>query len=408
MESRLAQYASSGSLGGHTRPTAGTNVTKHPERLLMAKKRRRVPGARQTPGKRRPRAAPRDDFRARPGELDHTERIALVCKYFCQGHQPGQIQDLLLNNHGIRVAREIPYRYLAYAAKHGWIRFVPPPEHTLADDLKLRYPWIEGAAVVHTAVYDDVALQGAEMLMDLLRIRGRVASKSELHVGFAGGHVMRRVAERFAGLLRQPAEGLPKTLVFHSLVAGFDVEVPSTAPNAFFTYFVNDPAMQVETRFVGLHASPLVKTKDFPALLESPGIEEAVKKKAALDVIVTSVGSLSTSCNHSMLLKYLQKSKPSLELLREQGYRGDMLWRPIGLGGPITTETEIRAMTLMELDDLATFIGDGKAVLLVVGPCRVCNEPRTEILETILGFTEHLITHVVADSRSVAGLMQRR
>ena len=65
-------------------------------------------------------------------------------------------------------------------------------------------------------------------------------------------------------------------------------------------------------------------------------------------------------------------------------------------------------MTLLDLGDLTKFIGDGKAVLLVVGPCRVCNEPRTEILETILGFREHLITHLVADSRSVAGLMQRR
>ena len=218
---------------------------------------------------------------------------------------------------------------------------------------------------------------------------------------------MRRVAERLAGLLRRPTEGLPKTVVFHALVAGFEVTEPTTAPNAFFTYFVNDPALQVETRFVGLHAPPIVETEDLPRMRNLKGIKEAFAKASELDVIVTAVGSASPPCGHSMLLDYMKNSAPSLRKLKEAGYCGDMLWRPLGPDGPIEIETQIRAMTLIELSHLRDFIKQGKAVLLVLGPCRVCYRPRAAILELLLHLKEHLITHLVADSRSVAALMKK-
>lgn len=340
-------------------------------------------------------------------DLDLTERITLICKYFCEGYLPGEIQELMRDKHGISLRRETPYRYLAHAARHGWIQFVPPPENSLRDRLKRRYPWLDDAVVAHTAVFDDVAWQAAEMLVKLLRMRCRVASRNEVHVGFAGGHVMRRVAERLAGLLRRPTEGLPRTVVFHALVAGFEVTEPTTAPNAFFTYFVNDPALQVETRFVGLHAPPTVEAEYLPRLRQQKGIKEAFAKASELDVIVTAVGSASPPCGHSMLLDYMKNSPPSLRKLKEAGYCGDMLWRPLGPDGPIEIETQIRAMTLIELSNLNKFIQQGKAVLLVLGPCRVCNRPRTAILELLLDLKEHLITHLVADSRSVAALLKK-
>ena len=119
---------------------------------------------------------------------------------------------------------------------------------------------------------------------------------------------------------------------------------------------------------------------------------------------VTSVGSFSAKCNHSLLQAYMQKSADSLKTLEAAGYLGDMLWRPLGPDGPIKAKTKIRAMTLIELGDLRGLIEEGTSVLLVVGPCRVCNEHRAQVLKTILRHEDHLVTHLVADSRSVEEL----
>jgi DNA-binding transcriptional regulator LsrR (DeoR family) len=106
-----------------------------------------------------------------------------------------------------------------------------------------------------------------------------------------------------------------------------------------------------------------------------------------------------------MLRKYMAKSDKSLKALQNAGCVGDMLWRPLGERGPIETESEIRAMTLVELSDLPKFIAGGKHVLLVLGPCVVCNRPKTEMLRAVLTMPPRLITHLVVDSRSAAGVL---
>jgi hypothetical protein len=77
-----------------------------------------------------------------------------------------------------------------------------------------------------------------------------------------------------------------------------------------------------------------------------------------------------------------------------------MLWRPLAEKSPITTATEYRALTLVELDFLPTFISQGKHVLLMLAPCAQCDRHKGRVLQTILGQTQHLVTHVVVDSRS--------
>jgi DNA-binding transcriptional regulator LsrR (DeoR family) len=373
----------------------------------MGEKQKRA-GNGQGPSGKRPRSKGRRKRAADEDALDLQERIALACKYFCEGHPPSKIQKLMMKKHKIEISREKPYKYIAHAAKQGWIQYVAPAEHRLREQLLKDHAWLQGVEVVHTSVFDDVAYHAARMLLELLRTRRRSPyGKKEVHIGFAGGHIMRRVAERFAGLLGQSHDGLPESLVFHALVAGFNVDEPTTAPNAFFTYFVNDPAIQVEIKFVGLHAPPIVESAQFPRLKKLEGIKEPLARLSELDIIVTSAGSWTKTCKHAMLHVYMERSRPSLKKLEDAGYLGDMLWRPIGPDGPIEIETEIRAMTLVELSTLPAFIEKGNAVLLALGPCSACYEPRTEILGTILGLKENLITHLVADSRSVAPLVKR-
>ena len=346
---------------------------------------------------------------AEDSDFNYLERLALVCQLFCNGSKPTDIKAKLAGTYKIRLSREAPYRYLAEAASKGLLQYVAPPASVLADKLRGRYDWLEGVAVVHTGVYDDVAYAAAEMLVALLKSRCREPyNKQELHIGWAGGHVMRTVAQRFAGLLRQPTESpLPEMVVSHALVAGFDTDEPTTAPNAFFTYFDNDPSIPVTTKSVGLHAPPIVESEYYPRLMELDPIQEAFSHVSKLDIIVTSVGSWNKDCPHSMLLEYMQRSPDSLATLEDEGYLGDMLWRPLGPKGPIVTETEIRAMTLIELSDLPVFIDQGKAVLLVVGPCRECRRSRTKILQTILRQEKRLVTHLVADSRTVGESLRR-
>ena len=340
-------------------------------------------------------------------DLDRTQKAALVCKYFCEGHPPTEIRELLETNHGITILREDPYRYLAYAASQHWIRFVAPHEHTLREALISRYGWLQGMDVVHTAVVDDVAFHAAEMLIGLVQLHRRPPyNQTAVHVGFAGGHAIRRLAQIFADLMRQPRDDLPATVVFHAMVAGFDVEDPTTDPNAFFTYFVKDPAIQVETRFVALHAPPMVETRQLETLRRMAGLMEAFEKARELDVIVTSASSWSDSCSHSMLRKYMGQKPVSLRKLEQAGCRADMLWRPLGETGPIDTTTAIRAMTLMELSELRGFIEAGKHVLLVLGPCGTCNALKTQALETVLNLKEPLITHLAVDSRTAAALLR--
>jgi DNA-binding transcriptional regulator LsrR (DeoR family) len=357
----------------------------------VAPRPRRRAGARGAPGR---------------GEYDHTELVALVCNYFAMGYLPSRIQALLRKEHGIWVSREAPYRYLAYAAERGWIRFDGPPEHNLRERLKNEHPWLQGAEVAHTAVFEDVAHHAAKMILGLLRKYTQPPyNKKEVHIGFAGGHAMRTVAKHLARLLREPAEGLPETVVFHAMVAGFEPEDPTTAPNAFFTYFENDPALQVKTRLVGLLSPPIVRCDQFADLQELAGIEVSFSLASEVDIIVTSATSWDGDCR-GMLREYMEQSPESIEALERAGVCGDMLWRPLGKDGPIEIETKIRAMTLMELSDLAGFIEQGKSVMLVIGPCRVCHDPRPKLLKTLLQLKEHLITHVAVDSRSVAEFLR--
>ena len=101
----------------------------------------------------------------------------------------------------------------------------------------------------------------------------------------------------------------------------------------------------------------------------------------------------------------MRTSKSSINALKKAGCIGDMLWHPLGPSGPLEVDTNMRAMTLLELTDLPGFIDDGKRVLLVLGPCGVCNKPKTLVLKSVLSAEPHLITDLVADTRAARGVL---
>lgn len=333
--------------------------------------------------------------------LDRTEIISLVCKYFCQGKTVAQIKKIMARKHGIELSREQPYKMLSRAATNGWLSFQAPLDHTLTERLGNEYGNLDGIQVVHSASSEDLAYHAAREVLRLLRkYREGAQQREEVHVGFAGGPTMRKVARHLADLLCRPQAGMPERIYLHALVSGFNPYDPTTDPNAFFTYFVRRPGLPSEIKFVGLHAPALVKTNDFPNLRNMTGIKEAYKAREEIDVFVTAGADWEDE--HSLFKTCMKRSEKSYTQLEAAGCVGDLLWQPIGERHPIVKKTEIRAMTLVELSELPGFIARGKEVMLILGACGGCDRPKGRLLRAILNQGQQLITHLVTDSRTVS------
>jgi DNA-binding transcriptional regulator LsrR (DeoR family) len=336
---------------------------------------------------------------------------AVVCHFFCKGLRTNK--DIATRaNEAIeklglpcrKIGRKEVSSILHRCALQGMIRFCPPDARNVQARMKEAFPELLDVSVHYVLESADLSVPAAQMLVRLIRQR----RKSEVHIGFAGGYTMCNVARALGMLLRQDTGALPETtLVFHSLGGAFDVEQPTTDPNAFFAYLTRDAGLDVkETRFWGLRAPATVRSEHLPELREWRGIKEAVNAVGALDIVVTSA-----SCwhdKHNMLRKYLAEFKEPVAVLDQEGCVGDLLWRPLSEAGPIEADTVVRPMTLLELKDLPAMIGGNKKVqvLLVLGPCGGCRAPKTVVLSAILKMRPLLITHLVVDSRSAAGLFK--
>jgi len=340
-------------------------------------------------------------------KLDDVERESAVCWLFTRGYPVPEIIIEMKKRYGKagEMSREKPYRILQRAAARGRLMYTPPSHLVLAQKVFDAYSWLKRVHVVHTTVSVDVAREAASMLLGMVKERRRSFPKrDEVHIGFAAGMSMRQVAQAFAELLRYPTPNLPKKIVFHAMVTGHDYGNPTTDPNAFFTFFLYPPVLEVEPGFVGLHAPAMVRSRDIPKLKSSLEINDAYKAAKQLDIIATSGSDWDDA--HSSLRVCMERSPDSVKRLRDLGTIGDVFWRPLGKDGPITYATEIRALTLMELTDLPGFIQKGGNVLLMLGPCGMCKRSKGKIVHTILTQKLQLVTHLVLDSRTAVHLLE--
>ena len=328
---------------------------------------------------------------------DHTEVLCRICRLWERGLRTEAIVEAIQDEYGIGMSREEPNLFVADAAARGWIRYRAAGHDSLRHALRDRFAALGDVEVVHTSAYSDVAEQGASTLLGMLA-QLRRERYDEVHIGLAGGHAVRVLAQRLAERLMQPQSYLPKRIIFHAMGAGLNMREPSTGPNSLLTLFETERHTDVERRFVGLHAPALVRTADLLRLRQLEGIRDAYEDRAELDIVVTSASAWDDP--HGLFREYMANSQRSFDALESASCIGDMLWQPLGPDGPIATETEIRAMTLAELTELSDLIAGGKRVLLVLGPCSKCNRPKGELLEAILRMEPCLITDLVVDSRS--------
>ncbi|MEJ2719734.1 MAG: hypothetical protein P8181_01155 [bacterium] len=324
-------------------------------------------------------------------------------KYMLKGHSNKETMALMEKEFGEagRMNREDPMRHFRFIAKKGYLQYNPRPQLSLAQKIRDKFKWLKTVDVVLTTEAADVARAAAKTLLELVQeCHDSNPDNEEVHIGFAAGLSMRALAQSFAEYLAFPGPEdieLPKRIVFHSMVSGHEPGNPTTNPNAFFSFFLFPPDLVVEPRFVGLHAPAIVRTRDIATLRQTPEIEEAYNEASKLDIIVTSGSDWNDE--HSSLRRCMERSPKSLKTLLDRGTVCDMMWRPLAAKAPVEVQTELRALTLVELSDLATFRRT-KRVLLMLGPCAKCKEPKNRVLETILLQEQHLVTNIVIDSRT--------
>jgi DNA-binding transcriptional regulator LsrR (DeoR family) len=268
-----------------------------------------------------------------------------------------------------------------------------------------KYRWLKNAQVVHTAGIRVVAQRGAEVLLNLVsRYVQRSRPRKTVRVGFAGGRSVGLLAREFATLLCREKIDLPDTIVLQSLVAGFDPTDPATDPNTFFSFFMDESSIRVKTEFIALHAPPMVHPHDIESLRHLPEIHDAYEAARQVDIIVTSGAEWKDE--HSLLRRSMARERDVYHELNDLGCVGDILWRPIGTEGPISEETAIRAMTLIELDALPALIKRGTKVILMLGPCGKCRRPKGHLLKTIMDYEQQLVTHLVTDTRTAVDILR--
>jgi hypothetical protein len=331
---------------------------------------------------------------------------AAVVKLFCDGVPVAQIAGQIGRDFKIEMTREAPWRILGEAARDRRFRYSPRSEYHLADRIKEAYPSVHGAEleIVNTAVVEDVARVGAERLLKLVcqhnQMNLRNNAPSEVHVGFAGGRCLRLVADEFARLLTQKAERLPRTIYIHAMIAGFNMMDPTLNPLFFFSSFTNAQLL-VETRFVGMFAPGIVSNEKYDEYRKDREVSEAFEESKKLNIIVTSAGNWDDA--HTGFKSFCDEQ--TRVLLENNGCIGDLMWHPLFPRG-VGVETEYRALTLRDPDELPAFIDGGGDVLLVLGPCSKCYSPKSRILGRLLEQEPRLVTRFVVDSRSARGLFE--
>ncbi len=336
--------------------------------------------------RRRPEPAPDDEA-----------LVSLVAREFCKGQQTlSQIAKRL------GISREQTYPLLRWAASSNRFRYVPPLEEQLSSQLHQEHSWLTRVEVIQTSVAADIAHHTAALLMELIgEHRQQHPDSREIHIGFAGGYLLREAARLFARSLQGTTEDLEGfAFCFHAMVAGFNPLNPMEDPNAFFVYLAD--GLPVESRFVRLLAPGLVTPEVERTLKPIEGIKEAYQAREKLDIVVSSAGAhWDKGCSR---LHKLYSERGATQLIEDlTGARciGDMIWRPVGRTGPIHMETRLRAMTLLDPSELPGFLQEGKKVLLALGPCYDCGKPKGEILDAVLRWKPRHISHLVVDTGSV-------
>ncbi len=182
------------------------------------------------------------------------ELEALVCELTCEGLEVKEIREVVSEKYpdlADAVNRQDVLALVRSAARNNQLTYHLPFENELAQLIAKENGWkYENVAVVHSRSLNHVAQAAANRL--LVQIQS-FKYLDTVHIGFAGGRLLRLVAEKLAQLLRMPSPENPSRIVFHAMVAAFSEDDFEADPNSFITYFLQQP-LSVEISFVPIAA----------------------------------------------------------------------------------------------------------------------------------------------------------
>jgi hypothetical protein len=235
--------------------------------------------------------------------------------------------------------------------------------------------------VVETAGAHDnakVAAVAAELALDHLEEIVKAKRGPVVGLGLGPGRATLDFCRAFGGLLAGYPEPVKLRLV--AISAGCPANAPEYASISFFNLF---PKHLVESK-VGLFAETLVPLKEFEAIKQRAGVKEAFAARESIDLVVTSMGDVWD--DDDLLSMFLLQSDQDLGQLRAAGWIGNVQYRPYSATGPVREKpSDLRAVTLFELEDLARIAGQkNKHVILIARQCGICGRTRAEALRPLL------------------------
>jgi hypothetical protein len=282
-----------------------------------------------------------------------------------------------------RLNREAIYPMLSEAVRRGFLKLVPPVSQELAERVRARYPQLGTSVlrVVETAGRHDnakVATVAAELALDHVSDVVKVTRNPIVGLGLGPGRATLDFCRTFSGLLVRHPEPVKLRLV--AISAGCPANAPEYASISFFNLF---PKHRVEST-IGLFAETLVPLKAFPQLKQQTGVKEAFAARETIDVVVTSMGDVQD--DDDLLVMFLRQSGQDPRRLYADGWVGNVQYRPYTAKGPVKEKpTDLRAVTLFELEDLARVAGQkNKHVILIARQCGICGRTRAEALLPLL------------------------
>jgi hypothetical protein len=359
----------------------------------------------------------REDFTREsrsPVGLTRDEKMSIVFEYFRQGLNTNDIVTRAKADYDLKLNREDPWRLISEAARTNRLVYLAPQVAELASEFERRYPWLNRVRVVRTRANSDLSFHVAHMLLKMVQDRTKAAKRGEaevIRIGVSGGGLIQQAFQQFAGLLTQGPTGLPKKLVFHSLVSSLDVN-PSKDSTGIYSYFSQPADLGVEVEFVSVPAPGFVTKQEYRLLEKMDSIKEATRWRGKIDIVVSSIGhwkdANSNDREHSALADQLKHQKPKFfkDFLQHLAI-GDFIFTPVGPTGFVDL-SNFRIMSLFEnKSDLSSWIERGTKVLTVAGPCGTCGQPKTEVLRCLLNLPreQRLLTDLIVDHRTAQHLL---
>jgi DNA-binding transcriptional regulator LsrR (DeoR family) len=342
---------------------------------------------------------------AKRSKLENWELGVIWERYVAGTESVKEISGWAKRTHGIEIGREAVHRTVRDARKRGFVRFRPPRNLAIQQQLAERFGKDPGSIVVldskHEYAREHVPGRAAELTASLIQDVGRV--KERVDVALGGGETIRKTVDELA-LELGAAVGLP-ALRFHAASVGFDVFNPQTAPVSFFGMLGNLPT---STSYVALIAQAVVPTEDYEKVRRLPGLVEAFEAARDVDLVVTSIASAKHK--HGTLRQFAAtggRQGFKTDALEAAGWEGDVLYGPFSGEGPIEVDSGVQAVSLFNLQGLWELAQQkDKYVIVVVTPCQRCGELKTSAVRPLLECDELAVwTHMVLDLGTAEALL---